>query len=117
MFNFAKYKDFLVGMDEEPGVQGIFSKRIGWIRRYRFKFNNGFGASVVKGYGTYGGEEDLWELAVITFDEDGRYYINSSNPITENWESSDDVMGWLTDEDVDNYLEQIKNLETLHMGL
>ena len=112
MFDFNKYEKYLVGMDTEPGIPGLFSKRIGWITRYRFKFDNGFGASVVKGDGTYGGEDDLWEIAVITFDENGEYYINSSNPITENWESSDDVLGWLTDEDVNRYLEKIKILDS-----
>ena len=32
-----------------------------------YKFANGYGASVVKGEHTYGGDEGLWELAVIRF--------------------------------------------------
>ena len=80
--------------------------------QYLFKFDNGYGASVVKGVGTYGYREDLWELSVLIFDEpDGdpyeeycSYYNAYDTPIT------DDVLGYLSDADVRETLDKIKEL-------
>lgn len=72
----------------EDGVQDI----------YRFK--NGYGASVVCSSGSYGGKQGLKELAVL--DKDG--HICYETPVT------DDVIGWLADEDVEKYLSQIASL-------
>lgn len=66
----------------------------------RIKFDNGFGASVVKGPYTYGGDQGLYELAVL--DSDGE--LTYMTPITS------DVEGYLTEEDVTKLLEQIQNL-------
>ena len=72
---------------------------------YLFKFENHYGASVVKHNGSYGHAGDLWELAVIKFDDkSGRWDLNYDTPITA------DVEGWLTDEDVRKLLERIKEL-------
>ena len=35
------------------------------VTRYVFQFENGFGASVIRGLYTYGGRQGLWELAVL----------------------------------------------------
>ena len=72
--------------------------------QYLFKFPNGHGASVVKHRGSYGSDEDLWELAVVGFVDNGRWGLDYTTPIT------DDVLGWLTDDDVRNYLKQIEEL-------
>lgn len=66
--------------------------------QYIFRFDNNYGASVVKWTGTYGYESDLWELAMIQFDEDGDYDL------------VDDVVGHLTDGEVCWYLGKIKEL-------
>lgn len=71
---------------------------------YIFRFDNNYGASVVKFTGTYGYILDLWELAVIYFDEDGDYKITCDTPI------ADDVIGWLTDDEVRSYLDKIIKL-------
>lgn len=71
-----------------PGVQYIFS------------FANGYGASVVKSSGSYGYEQDLWELAVLDSDGDLEY----GTPIT------DDVLGYLVDEEVRETLANIREL-------
>ena len=64
---------------------------------------NGFGASVID-YG-YGSEEGKFELAVIRFiGEDGTYKIAYDTPITN------DVLGWLTKNDVTELLSQIDHL-------
>ena len=68
-----------------------------------YKFPNNYGASVIKNKYSYGGKENLWEVGVVWFDGD-KYDLTYSTPITN------DVLGYLTDEEVENALEQIKNL-------
>jgi hypothetical protein len=65
------------------------------------QFSNGYGASIVKGEHTYGGKDGLYELAV--FGQDG--HITYDTPITN------DVLGYLSEEDVEKILTDIKNLE------
>ncbi len=65
------------------------------------QFSNGYGASIVQGPHTYGGKDGLYELAV--FGKDG--HITYSTPIT------DDVLGFLSEQEVEKTLLDIKNLE------
>lgn len=65
----------------------------------RHSFSNGYGASIISHPGSYGYEDGLYELAVL---KDGD--ICYETYLTE------DVLGYLTQEDVDDYLEKIKNL-------
>ena len=78
--------------DVERSVYG------GTQRRYRFL--NGYGASVVCHQYSYGGDDGLWELAVL--DRDG--YLTYDTPIT------DDVIGWLTEDAVEEKLTAISKL-------
>jgi hypothetical protein len=68
--------------------------------QYHFKADNGYGASIVKHRFSYGNEDDLWELAVT--DKDGNLCYDT--PIT------DDVIGYLTEQDVNDTLDQIAAL-------
>ena len=45
-----------------------------------YRFANNYGASVVKGEHTYGGEEGLWELAVVKFKTDGDFNLDYTTP-------------------------------------
>jgi len=65
------------------------------------QFSNGYGASIVKGEHTYGGKDGLYEIAV--FGKNGE--ISYSTPIT------DDVLGYLSEEEVEKTLTDIKNLD------
>lgn len=67
---------------------------------YIFRFPNNYGASVVKGRYTYGGPK-LWEMGLIFFDEDDDY------DLTYEKDFSEDVIGYLTDEEVNRLLEKI----------
>ena len=67
----------------------------------RIMFDNGYGASVVVGPYTYGGEDGLYELAVL--DSNGK--LTYETPVT------DDVEGYLSEDDVTKLMEQIQNLK------
>ena len=70
-----------------------------WI----YRFPNGYGASVVCGPYTYGGEAGKYELGVIVFSGD-EFQLTYSTPVT------DDVLGWLDIDDVAAKLAAIARL-------
>jgi hypothetical protein len=63
------------------------------------EFANGYGASVVSNELSYGGKQGLYELAVLKNDE-----ICYDTPI------ADDVIGYLTMDDVEELLTEIESL-------
>lgn len=69
-----------------------------------YKFDNGYGASVVQHAFSYGSEDDLSELAVLKFNGDEWDF-------TYDTEITGDVIGYLTEEDVQELLTQIEKLE------
>lgn len=69
-----------------------------------YRFENGYGASVVRHSFSYGSAEGLFELAVLIFSSADRWDITYATPIT------DDVLGYLTEEDVVKTLTQVKEL-------
>ncbi len=71
----------------------------------RLNFDNGYTASVVRGDHTYGGSEGLYELAVMYNGE-----IVYDTPITS------DVVGWLTEGDVTEKLNEVASLPTREGG-
>jgi hypothetical protein len=68
--------------------------------QYEFQFDNGFGASVIKHNESYGNIDDLFELGVL--DENGE--LTYETDITNN------VIGWLTNEEVIEYFKAIQSL-------
>lgn len=71
-------------------------------RLYRFTGND-YGASVVQHPYSYGGDRGLWELAVIVWNGEN-FGLCYDTPIT------DDVLGYLTEEEVIDTLVKIKAL-------
>lgn len=71
-----------------------------------YAFENGRGASVVRNEFSYGRARGLWELAVLKFQGKGLldYGLDYSTPIT------DDVLGHLTEAEVDELLARIEAL-------
>ena len=100
--DYKEYKKNLVYSSEKyspfgPGIQ------------YEFRFPNGYGASVIKLYGSYGYRENLWELAVIKFgdsNDDYDYEINSDTGLT----NDEGIIGYLNDYEVVEYLGKIEAL-------
>ena len=72
--------------------------------QWRFKFENDHGASVIKNYGSYGFEEDKFELAVLWWNGD-RHCLDYDTDI------ADGVIGWLTNQEVMDLLRKIKDLK------
>lgn len=75
----------------------------------RHFFPNGYGVSVVQfttpyGSGSYGADEGLYELAILKGIEE-KCEICYDTPIT------DDVMGYLTIDDIDTILNQVESLK------
>lgn len=94
----SHYHEPVIARPIEFGIQKIY------------RFDNGFGASVVKSEYSYGGQENLWELAVITFDGDDseKFELTYETPITN------DVIGSLTDDEVEEKLAEISQLSWRH---
>lgn len=70
--------------------------------QHLYLFANGYGASVLRSSYSFGGDRGLFELAVL---KDGD--ICYSTPITN------DVIGYLTADEVAEYLQQIEKLPDL----
>lgn len=70
------------------------------------RFPNTYGASIVRTNFSYGGDRGLFELAVIKFNSASRddWNINYDTPITN------DVLGYLSEEDVERTLKLIEAL-------
>lgn len=75
---------------------------LGGVQRL-YAFPNHRGASVVRHPGSYGADRGLWELAVL----DAKGGLDYSTPVTN------DVLGWLTEEQVDAALALIAGLPPL----
>jgi len=71
-----------------------------------YRFANGYGASVIQGLHTYGGDQGLWELAVTHYPKKDSDVFNLTyeTPITS------DVIGYLTEQEVEDLLTQIEAL-------
>ncbi len=67
--------------------------------RYKVTYPNGYGASIIKHNGSYGREDDLWELAVL---KDGGLCYDT--------DITDDVLGYLTEEKVIGVCRRILHL-------
>ena len=93
---YEKYKKYYIGNNNREGQQ--------WL----FRFENNYGASIIKHFGSYGFEDDLFELAVIYFDDSSnanpKWFLSYNTPIT------DDVIGYLSNNDVLRYLYKIQRL-------
>lgn len=84
------------------GFVGVPTERDRWPggEQYKYRFDNGYGASVIRNGTSYGGESGLWELAVLG--PDG--HLTYETPITS------DVEGYLGPDAVARLLGDIQAL-------
>lgn len=80
-----------------------------WDDQRMYKFENDWGASIIYHQGSYGYGQGLVELAVVRWNKDGTDWCLSYDT-----EITDDVIGYLTQEQAKEILEKIKNLEDNH---
>ena len=85
----TQFKD--LEFKELPDLAGIYC---------RIQFDNGYGASIVKHEYSYGGKDGLYEIAVL----------DSSGEITYDTPITNDVLGYLSEDDVERYLSNIEDL-------
>ena len=69
------------------------------------EFDNGYGVSVVRTPYSYGGDKGLYEMAVL--DKTGR--VTYDTPITN------DVLGYLTEDEVTEYMIEVQKLITYNL--
>jgi len=70
------------------------------------KFSNGLQLSIVKHCFSYGNEFGLWEIAVM----DSKYNWRTRTVFPH---AKDDVIGWLTENEVKEYIKIIDGVEPL----
>ena len=69
-------------------------------KKARMHFDNGYGVSVVSHSYSYGGRDGLYEVAVLDSNDELTY----DTPVTN------DVIGYLTEEDVTDVMKQVQEL-------
>lgn len=74
------------------------------IKRVRFKFPNGYGISVIHGAGTYGASAGLFEIGVLRYEKNGDFHLTYDTPV------ADDVVGYLSGNEVGDYMVKIFRL-------
>ena len=92
----SKFEELFEAYQVDP--KDIGYQNIGW----KYVFGNGYGASVITG--GYGNKEKPYEVAVLKKRTEHDYVLCYDTPIT------DDVIGFLTDNDVIEVLDKIRNL-------
>lgn len=89
-------------MFEEKAIElgGTYKTNHGiFMERYVVDFPNGYGASIIRGAGSYGGDKGLWELAVT-----------KNGNLCYDTEITDDVLGCLEEDEVLETMEKIAKL-------
>lgn len=71
-----------------------------YMERARLQFPNGYGISVVRGTFSYGGDEGLYECAVLKDNQ-----LCYDTPIT------DDVIGYCDEDKVNEIIKQVEELK------
>ena len=87
-----EFNDFKV--DEHPLFNG---------EQKLYRFPNGYGASVVSHFGSYGGSHGFWEIATLKWDKTGYNLVSDM-----------EIEGWLTLDQVAGYLKRIQDYGTLY---
>jgi len=71
----------------------------------RYVFSNGYQLSAVKFWASYGGDKNLWEIAVLNNDDEfvtGDFFPERA--------ADDDVIGYVNNDELKNYVRQLEEL-------
>lgn len=90
--------------ESEMSFQPQYERPLNGGTQKVYRFDNGFGASVVQHQYSYGGNRGLWELAVIEFGGDNW-------DITYDTDITNDVLGYLEWCEVESCLDRIAGLQ------
>lgn len=97
---------------DEPSDEYIFENQHLYKIHKIWRFKNGYGASVIRvkdkmtnEYMSYTNNNEEWELAVIKFTDSNNYELVYNTEITN------DVIGYLKKEEVEEILRKIKKLK------
>ena len=99
----------MIGKIYTPWLEREHPSGLGGIQKlYAFE-GSVYGASVVKNQFSYGGAGGLWELAVLRYtgplnEKELEFELVYDTPIT------DDVIGYLTEEEIQAILDKIAHL-------
>lgn len=74
----------------------LFEGKLPGVHYYVY-LNDLYKVSIIKRYGSYGYEDDTWEIALI-------YNNNQMVSISEDFDLFDDVIGYLTEEKVNKWI-------------
>ena len=80
-----------------------------WDDKRMYKFENDWGASIIYHQGSYGYEQGLVELAVISWNKDGTEWCLSYDT-----EITNDIIGYLSQHEAAEILRKIKELTYNH---
>ena len=92
-----EFKNFIFERKEKPNLLNPLEGGV----QYVFHFPNGYGAAVIKFFGSYGYDDDLWELGLLKETIEGKWELEYAELM------GFDVSGYLTDEKVNKYLKCI----------
>lgn len=99
-----RFKEYMI-IDRKDEIRNNYTLEKDTIKYQKvFKFPNGYGISVISGYGTYSEDDKPYEICVLKFVDEKTYELCYTTEI------SNDVVGWLTNEEVVDYAEKIKAL-------
>lgn len=74
-------------------------------------FPNGWGVSVIKGFGVYGDAQQPYELAVLGGTEES-YDLHYDNPVAKG-----DVIGYQAATEINDLMQQVQALPQYHEGI
>lgn len=102
----AAFPSFVINLPFDPlflqkYVDTVTDKSDPFIDRIRIKFKNGYALSAIRGNGTYGSEEGLFEIG--PFDQSG----SLDGSLLDEDDQGDDVLGHCTLDKVAHYAKKL----------
>lgn len=85
-------------------IEDLSDNRTG-MKRARVHFHNGYQLSIISGPFSYGGSDGLFEIAI--FNNAGNYQPQ----LFDEPDMDDDVLGYLTEQEVIHYINKVGALE------